>query len=685
MRDGERSRPKLGKSIIRSRFGKNVNKSGESFLHTSELSDGYDWGRLNLQSVTEQSNLDDFLATAELAGTEFTAEKLNVTFVDPARNSGILSKDELQQVKDAQDRHRQLLRIPRRPAWDVTTTAEELDARERHTFLTWRRGLAELQEVENIHLTPYEKNLDFWRQLWRVIERSDVVVQIVDARNPLLFRCADLETYVQEVDPNKVNLILINKADYLTEKQREAWSEYFRKEGVMVAFWSALEETNKQGVTVDKTEEDNVVVTDEEDGASEEESDEDSRETNLERGDNSVAAFARGDNSDLTEAHLSDCNTSAFSSEVAMDTTNCDKNDDLRSDGMDVKNSDKGEVMCANTSEVDETERTCQVENKVCSATSSISSKIPMHSSRVLSGEELLELFHSLHTNRVGDKPHTTVGMVGYPNVGKSSTINAILKIKKVPVSATPGRTKHFQTLIVDEDLMLCDCPGLVFPSFVTTKADLVVNGILPIDQMRNHVPPVSVVCQRIPREVLENTYGINIPKPGEGEDETRPPTAPELLNAHGYMRGYMTSKGVPDNPRSARYILKDYVNGKLLYCHPPPGVDQLEFQCQDTLDHRRHQHSDQPTDQKDELEVPMVVESSIDKEFFKKQDTRIHSKGVHGVSGFVRTSTSGRHIPSETGAATVGSSLNLTGKPWKKHNNRNKKEKSRRVHGYLD
>lgn len=44
-----------------------------SQLHTSELNDGYDWGRLNLQSVTEQSSMDDFLATAELAGTEFVA------------------------------------------------------------------------------------------------------------------------------------------------------------------------------------------------------------------------------------------------------------------------------------------------------------------------------------------------------------------------------------------------------------------------------------------------------------------------------------------------------------------------------------------------------------------------------------------------------------------------------------
>ena len=43
-------------------------------------------------------------------------------------------------------------------------------------------------------------------------------------------------------------------------------------------------------------------------------------------------------------------------------------------------------------------------------------------------------------------------------------------------------------------------------------------------------------------------------------------------------VRGYMTARGRPDGPRSARYILKDYVNGRLLYCHPPPGVDPATF-----------------------------------------------------------------------------------------------------------
>lgn len=37
------------------------------------------------------------------------------------------------------------------------------------------------------------------------------------------------------------------------------------------------------------------------------------------------------------------------------------------------------------------------------------------------------------------------------------------------------------------------------------------------------------------------------------------------------------TGKGGPDTSRSARVVLKDYVSGKLLYCHPPPGFEQAD------------------------------------------------------------------------------------------------------------
>ena len=38
-------------------------------------------------------------------------------------------------------------------------------------------------------VTPFEKNIEVWRQLWRVLERSDFAIQIVDARNPTLYLC----------------------------------------------------------------------------------------------------------------------------------------------------------------------------------------------------------------------------------------------------------------------------------------------------------------------------------------------------------------------------------------------------------------------------------------------------------------------------------------------------------------
>ena len=37
---------------------------------------------------------------------------------------------------------------------------------------------------ERLVLTPFEKNLEVWRQLWRVLERSDVVVQVRLQRGP---------------------------------------------------------------------------------------------------------------------------------------------------------------------------------------------------------------------------------------------------------------------------------------------------------------------------------------------------------------------------------------------------------------------------------------------------------------------------------------------------------------------
>lgn len=650
--------------LIKDRFSHRKQRAtGDTFLHTTELNDGYDWGRLNLQSVTEQSNLDDFLATAELAGTEFTAEKLNLKFVDPNKNSGMLSETEQANVDCLQEQHKNLLRIPRRPKWDRTTSAEELDNKEKATFLEWRKSLHDLSEVEGIVLTPYEKNLDFWRQLWRVIERSDIVVQIVDARNPLLFRCDDLEAYINEVDRAKVNLLLLNKADLLTSEQRQMWCDYFSDNNIMVAFWSALAETESQKEKMSENEPTDEDMEDEGVDESEEELDEiDPEDKDMQNEKLSSSEESDKIQSRLQEASVTDMDHMTSEQSKQSETSSIEK--------------EPVHLHCEDTESSEKINCSINEENQSDNLMMAVDDGFYRNSPDVLNGEELLKLFRKLHNGPKAQSGQTTVGMVGYPNVGKSSTINAILKMKKVPVSATPGRTKHFQTLFVDKDLMLCDCPGLVFPSFVSTKAELVVNGILPIDQMRDHVPPVSLVCRYIPRITLQEMYGINLPLPQEGEDPDRPPTADELLNTYGAMRGYMTSNGLPDCPRTSRYILKDFVNGKLLYCKNPPGTDPVVFNCTCTVI---------PEDKKKVVSAAVKASgqrpSKLDKEFFKKADPKVHSKGVTAVSNFARVQGV-RQIGSESSSSSLGNSTqSVNEKPWKKHHNSKKREKLRRIY----
>lgn len=570
-----------------------------------------------MQSVTEEDSFQEFLRKAELAGTEFQAEKLNIQFVSSKSKAGLLTATEKSVVKKLIDDNKNMLRIPRRPKWNKDTTAEELKTSENQSFLEWRRDLALLQEKEDLVITPYEKNLEFWRQLWRVIERSDVVVQIVDSRNPLLFRCEDLELYVKEVDANKQNILLLNKADFLTDEQRKVWAEYFDSQKIKIAFFSALEEEE-------------TAKADESDGETTEDESEDS---------------------DLEE-HTSVKEIKEKAAEIERNLEEAEKLLDQVALGNISQNVD-------NAIPVDS-----QHEIKNCS--------------KILSRQELIDFFKSIRESHPSAKETITIGLTGYPNVGKSSTINALLQEKKVSVSATPGKTKHFQTLFLDKELILCDCCGLVLPSFCFTKAEMILNGILPIDQMRDHVPAINTLCTLIPRHVLEDIYGILITKPLEGEDPNRSPHSEELLLAYGYNRGFMTANGQPDQSRSARRVLKDFVNGKLLYCMAPPTKEQNEF----------HKFQERQKDAVDVTKLPPrqqramklvsgVTSKDIDDIFFRATDSQAHIKG-RNVMNFK---------PPVIGAQQVGStssSSNGISKPWKGQK-REKREKLRRKFAHLD
>jgi len=163
------------------------------------------------------------------------------------------------------------------------------------------------------------------------------------------------------------------------------------------------------------------------------------------------------------------------------------------------------------------------------------------------------------------------VGTVGYPNVGKSSVINVLMGVKKVGVAAMPGKTKHFQTLEMGKEVMLCDCPGLVFPSFANSKAEMMCCGVLLIDQMRDHISPTSLILTRIPKEVLEAQYRICLP-PMESKNYT---TA-TFLRVYASKMGWRTGSDTPAENHAAKRVMKDYTSGKLLYCMRRPDFDPV-------------------------------------------------------------------------------------------------------------
>lgn len=102
-------------------------------------------------------------------------------------------------------------------------------------------------EEHNVKLaiTPFEKNIEVWKQLWRVIEKSDLLLQIVDARIPHFFYSQDLEKYIKEQGEDKEFILCINKADYLSPELIEHWNQYFKQKGITHIFISALKEQEK--------------------------------------------------------------------------------------------------------------------------------------------------------------------------------------------------------------------------------------------------------------------------------------------------------------------------------------------------------------------------------------------------------------------------------------------------------
>lgn len=161
-------------------------------------------------------------------------------------------------------------------------------------------------------------------------------------------------------------------------------------------------------------------------------------------------------------------------------------------------------------------------------------------------------------------KTSIRVGVVGYPNVGKSSIINSLKRSKVCKVGAVPGVTTASQEIHLDSNIKLLDCPGIVFasPSHDNDElAELFLRNCIRIDQLEDPIAPVNLILKKIPVDLLMLLYSI-----------PRFSTTNEFLTRIAHRQGKLKKGGIPNLEAAAMVVLQDWNQGKIPFYTTPPS-----------------------------------------------------------------------------------------------------------------
>nr|XP_039263931.1 guanine nucleotide-binding protein-like 1 [Styela clava] len=385
------------------------------------------------------------------------------------------------------------LDMPQRPHWDYLDSKQLLEQREEKYFSTYLDNL--YSKFKDKNLSYFEHNLETWRQLWRVIEMSDVIAMVADVRHPVLHFSPALYNFAIHV-VKKPLILVLNKIDLVPAPVVIAWKKYFENkfpELHVITFTSFPK--NLRGDAAEK------------------------------RVSKKRAVGKRVYTTQIGPQEL-----------LQVCKKICGEKVNLESWEQKILNDLEG--------------LNCDLEPEMNIEEEHQSSE---------QGPESKELFKN---------GRLTLGFVGHPNVGKSSLMNGLIGKKVVSTSVTPGHTKYFQTYFLTRDVMLCDCPGLVFPSLVQKQMQI-LSGIYPIAQVQEPYTPVGYLASRIP---IVKLLGITHPNK---ESEW---TAWDICEGWAEKRRFYTSKGRrTDVYRAANNILRMAVDGRLCLFMLPPGYVKEE------------------------------------------------------------------------------------------------------------
>lgn len=204
----------------------------------------------------------------------------------------------------------------------------------------------------------------------------------------------------------------------------------------------------------------------------------------------------------------------------------------------------------------------------------------------------LLRQFSSLHNNR----KQISVGFIGYPNSGKSSIINTLRKKKVCATAPIPGETKVWQYITLMKRIYLIDCPGIVPPSMTDSAEDILLRGVVRVENVENPAQYIPAVLSKCKPHHLERTYDIKgwsstsnataaasaDPAASEVDNTVGAPNqskraieeATRFLDALARKGGRLLKGGEADLDGVAKMVLNDFLRGKIPWFVPPEKVE---------------------------------------------------------------------------------------------------------------